>query len=95
MLAASQLLIMPRQILTSNFSDIFWQRGKTELAKNVRIYVRPSEDMVPLAEVSEYEPDKSKHYYTGTDPTTLSRFASEKTLICFKLVRITLVENCR
>ena len=33
--------------------------------------------MVPLADVSEYEPDKSKHYYTGTDQTTLTRFASE------------------
>ena len=52
-------------------------KGRTELAKNVRIFVRPAEDMVPLVNVSEYEPDKSKHYYTGTDQTTLTRFASE------------------
>ena len=53
-------------------------KGRIQLAKNVRIFVRPAEDMVPLADVSEYEPDKSKHYYTGTDDTTLTRFASER-----------------
>ncbi len=50
---------------------------RPELAKNVRIFVRPTEDMVPLSQVSAYEPEKSKHYYTGTDHTILTRFASE------------------
>ena len=63
--------------INQQFQRHILAKGKTELAKNVRIFVRPSEAMVPLADVSEYQPDKSKHYYTGTDPTTLTRFASE------------------
>ena len=64
--------------INQQFQRHILAKGKTELAKNVRIFVRPSEDMIPLADVSEYEPDKSKYYYTGTDPTTLTRFASER-----------------
>ena len=63
--------------INQQFQRHILAKGRTELAKNVRIFVRPAEDMVPLAGVSEYEPDKGKHYYTGTDQTTLTRFASE------------------
>ena len=52
--------------------------GSIDLAKNVRILARPAGEMVPLESVNDYEPSKSKHYYTGTDATTLSQFASEQ-----------------
>ena len=63
--------------INQQFQRHILAKGRTELAKNVRIFVRPKEDMVPLADVSEYEPDKTKHFYTGTDNTILTRFASE------------------
>ena len=63
--------------INQQFQRYILAKGRIELAKKVRIFVRPAEDMVPLADVSEYEPDKNKHYYAGTDPTTLTRFASE------------------
>ena len=52
-------------------------KNRTELAKNVRVFVRPAEQMVPLADVNDYEPDKSKYYYSGTESAILTRFANE------------------
>lgn len=63
--------------LNQQFQRHILAKGRTELAKNVRIFVRPAEEMVPLVNVSEYEPAKPKHFYPGTDNTILTRFASE------------------
>ena len=63
--------------INQQFQRHILAKGSTELAKNVRIFVRPAEEMVPLVNVSEYEPAKPKHFYPGTDNTILTRFASE------------------
>ena len=63
--------------INQQFQRHILAKNRTELAKNVRIFVRPAEDMIPLANVSEYEIDKNKYYYTGTEQTTLNRFANE------------------
>jgi molecular chaperone HtpG len=44
----------------------------------VTITALPSQQEVPLNEVTSYEPLKSKHYYAGTEPTILQRHASEE-----------------
>ena len=60
------------------FQRYIMANKKIDLAKNVGIMVRPAEKMVPLAEVSNYEPEKSKHSYAGTDATILARFATDQ-----------------
>ena len=52
--------------------------GNIDLARNVRILARPVGEQVPLRNVNEYQPSKSKHYYAGTDTSTISQFASEQ-----------------
>ena len=64
------------------FQDYILSHGLIQLAHRVKISVRPSkqptETMIALGKVREYEPEKAKHYYTGTDPTTLNQFANEQ-----------------
>jgi molecular chaperone HtpG len=49
-----------------------------EKAKKVRIMVRPVEAMIALEDVQDFEPDKTQHFYTGTDNTILTRFATDQ-----------------
>ena len=58
------------------FQHYILSHGLYSLAGNVEISVLPAHSMVPLAQVSAYEPDKPKHFYTGQDGTIMKRFAS-------------------
>ena len=68
----------PAADINISFQRHILANGYIDLAKNVRILVRPAGEMVPLESINNYEPSKNKHYYTGTDATILSRFASEQ-----------------
>ena len=59
------------------FQQYILSRNLTSLAKNVTISVLPSKDELPLGLVGEYEPQKQKHYFAGSDPTILRRFGTE------------------
>lgn len=48
------------------------------LAGQIRISLRPGDEMVTLNTINEFEADKTKHYYPGKDPTILHRFANER-----------------
>lgn len=61
------------------FQQYILSQGLIPLAKNVKITVLPARDgEVTLGEVKDYEPSKTKHFYTGQDATILQRFASEQ-----------------
>ena len=62
------------------FQRYILNHGLIQLAYKVRISVRPAEPgtMIALGDVKKYEPEKEKYYYTGTDTTILSQFASEQ-----------------
>lgn len=62
----------------SSFQQYIYSHGLINLAKNVKIAIHPKRMDVPLEKVQEYEPIKTKHYYSGRDPTILQRFASEQ-----------------
>jgi molecular chaperone HtpG len=61
------------------FQQYILSQGLIQLATNVRITVLPTrEEEVALGEVKDYEPSKTKHFYSGHDATILKRFASEQ-----------------
>jgi molecular chaperone HtpG len=60
------------------FQQYILNHGLIQLAKNVRIDVLPAREDVPLPDVKTYEQNKTKHFYTGQDPTILQRFANEQ-----------------
>jgi molecular chaperone HtpG len=61
-----------------DFQNYILARGLSDLAGNLKIIVLPSREEVALAQIPSLEPEKTKHYYTGRDQTTLTRFASEQ-----------------
>ncbi|HEB85726.1 MAG TPA: hypothetical protein ENI68_01730 [Gammaproteobacteria bacterium] len=60
------------------FQQYILSHGLIQLAHKVRISVLPAETMIALSDVKEYEPRKTKHFYTGQDSTILKRFANEQ-----------------
>lgn len=61
------------------FQQYILSQGLTALAKNVKISVLPGRDRdVTLGQVKDYEPGKTKHFYSGRDSTVLQRFANEQ-----------------
>ena len=76
--AAASVDIAGTKAADSNqqFQHYILSHGLYSLARNIEISVLPAHAMVPLAEVRAYESDKSKHFYTGHDGTTMKRFAS-------------------
>ena len=60
------------------FQRYILSKGRIALAKNIGINVRPAEEMVPLGEVEEHEPEKTRHYYLGRDATILNQFANQQ-----------------
>ena len=60
------------------FQQYILSHGLIPLAKNVRIAVLPTRHTeVELGKVKDYEPSKTKLFYSGQDATILQRFASE------------------
>lgn len=49
-----------------------------QLARRVTITVLPSDTEVKLGDVAGYQPDRTKHYYSGRDRATVNRFSSER-----------------
>lgn len=65
--------------INQQFQKYILSKNLVNLARGVKILVRPSEDkMIPLGSVAAYEPDKVKHYYTGRDPTILKQHANNQ-----------------
>ena len=60
------------------FQQYILSNGLTNLAGRVGISVRPADEMVPLNEVSSFEPEKTRLYYSGKEPTVLNTFANER-----------------
>lgn len=61
------------------FQQYILSQGLIQLAKNVGIAVLPARDEgVTLGKVKDYEPLKTKHFYSGHEVTILQRFASEQ-----------------
>ena len=60
------------------FQQYILSNGLIDLAGGVGISTQPSGDMIPLREVSDYQPEKNKLYYSGKDATILARFANER-----------------
>jgi molecular chaperone HtpG len=60
------------------FQQYILTQGLIQLAKNVRINVLPAREDVPLGDAKTYEQTKTKHFYTGQEPTILQRFANEQ-----------------
>jgi molecular chaperone HtpG len=61
-----------------SFQNFILSRGLIELADNVKITVLPSRSEIALAQITTYEPDKTKLFYSGREPTILQRFANEQ-----------------
>jgi molecular chaperone HtpG len=59
------------------FQQYVLSHGLITLAHNVKISVLPSQAMVRLGDVKDYEQHKAKHLYAGQDGTILKRFASD------------------
>lgn len=60
------------------FQQYILSHGLIALAKNVRISVLPgSSRQVPLGDIKDYEPAKSKLFYAGQDGTIQKRFSGE------------------
>lgn len=60
------------------FQQYILSHGHFPLAKNVKIAVLPgSHRQVPLGDVKDYEPEKSKLFYAGQDATIQQRFSGE------------------
>ena len=57
------------------FQEYIRSRRLTNLAHKVKVSVRPAEEMIALGDVNEYQPEKTKYYYTGRDSEILQRFA--------------------
>lgn len=63
----------------SQFLQYILSNNLINLAENLKITVLPTRlDGVRLGDVRGYQPEKEKHYYAGTDPTILQRFASDQ-----------------
>ena len=60
------------------FQQYILSNGMIHLAGRVGISVRPSDNVVALNEVGEFEPEKTKLYYSGKDATILNRYANER-----------------
>ena len=60
------------------FQHYILSNGLTRLAKNVKVNMLPAREEVALGQIKDYEPAKSKHFYSGHDSTILQRFASEQ-----------------
>ena len=61
------------------FQQYILSQGLIQLAKNVSISVLPARDEdVALGKVRDYEPSKSKLFYSGHDSTIMQRFANEQ-----------------
>ena len=60
------------------FQQYILTNGLTHLAGRIGISVRPADEMVPLQEVSSFEPEKTKLYYSGKESTVLNTFANER-----------------
>lgn len=52
--------------------------GLFSLAQRVTITVLPGDRQVALGDVSKFEEEKAKHYYTGRDQAILNRFAGDQ-----------------
>ncbi len=77
--ASKDLAEKPAADQNQRFQQYILSQGLIPLAKNVKISVLPTrEEEVKLGEVKDYEPSKTKHFYTGQDSTILQRFASEQ-----------------
>jgi len=62
-----------------NFQQYILSQGLIQLAKNVKISVLPAPAKdVALSEVKDYEPLKSKLFYSGRDQTVIQRFSNEQ-----------------
>ena len=60
------------------FQHYILSHGFIQLAKNVKITVLPgSNRQIPLGDVKEFEPSKSKLFYVGQDSTIQQRFSGE------------------
>ena len=64
--------------VNQQFQQYIASHGLTHLAHRVGISLLPNDKMIPLGKVAEYEPEKTKHYYTGRDSTVLQRFANQQ-----------------
>ena len=60
------------------FQRYILSKGKIALAKNISINVRPTEEIVRLGEVEQFESQKTRHYYAGRDTTILNQFANQQ-----------------
>lgn len=62
------------------FQQYILINDRLELAKGIKISVRPVKDtdMITLGSIESYEPSKRKYYYLGRDNAILNRFASER-----------------
>ena len=60
------------------FQQYILSNSMIHLAGRIGISVRPSDNMLALNEVSNYEPEKTKLYYSGKDATILNRYANER-----------------
>ena len=76
--ASKDLAETPAADQNQQFQQYILSHGQIALAKNVTITVLPSGQDVALGRVAEHEPDKPKHFYTGSDATILKRFATEQ-----------------
>ncbi len=61
------------------FQQYILSKKLINLAYKVGISVRPAEEMVALGEADEYQPEKTKLYYSGKEPTILNRHSNERT----------------
>src|SRR5262249_858174 len=75
---SKELAEMPVADQNHFFHQYVLSHGLIPLAKNVTVTVLPTRVEVPLGKVLEYEPSKTKHFYSGRDSTILQRFASEQ-----------------
>ena len=59
------------------FQNHILSKGWVNLAHRVGINVKPLDEMVALGQIENFEPEKSKLYYAGRDPTTVRSFSGE------------------
>ena len=61
------------------FQQYILSHGLINLARNVKIAVLPGRNRhVPLSDIENFEPEKSKLFYVGQDATTQQRFSGEE-----------------
>lgn len=61
------------------FQQYILSNNLIDLARNVKIQVRPADDTITLGDILTYQPDKNKRYYKGRDGTILNFFSDDQT----------------